>query len=160
MGEEAGKGNARGCSVEGCVSRHCAKGYCAAHYNGYYYRLTQARRRAKALEKYYANKPEHSARTVQWKRTNVERARLIERRAQLKKLYNLTTEDYDRMRAAQNDACAICARGCRRRLVIDHCHKTGRIRGLLCDACNKGIGLLRDDEPTLLAAIEYLKRAA
>lgn len=52
-------------------------------------------------------------------------------------------------------SCAIC--GSKVRLVVDHCHKTGRIRGVLCAKCNSAIGLLGDDTERLASAIEYLK---
>ena len=67
-------------------------------------------------------------------------------------------DEYDRLFAQQNGCCAIChssAEG--RRLVVDHDHKTGKIRGLLCLGCNVGIGHLRDDVTILESAINYLK---
>lgn len=45
----------------------------------------------------------------------------------------------------------------RQKIVIDHCHATGRIRGLLCHNCNRALGLLKDSEENLKRAIEYLK---
>lgn len=56
----------------------------------------------------------------------------------------------------EGKACEIC--GARDRLVVDHCHKTGVIRGVLCSNCNTAIGMLRDDVERLRAAIEYLSR--
>ncbi len=65
---------------------------------------------------------------------------------------------YEQMLADQDGKCAICkdvmARPC-----IDHCHKTNRVRGLLCHSCNAGIGALRDDPEIMGRAIEYVKRA-
>jgi hypothetical protein len=56
------------------------------------------------------------------------------------------------------ERCEICgASKLRRKLDLDHCHKTGEIRGLLCESCNKGIGLLRDDVQLLRKAIKYLR---
>jgi hypothetical protein len=89
------------------------------------------------------------------------------RNAYLKKQYGITVEQYEEMLAAQGGACAICGRtedgihprtGKPRRLAVDHCHDTGRVRGLLCLACNSAIGLLRHDEEVLLLALEYLRR--
>ena len=60
----------------------------------------------------------------------------------------------------QGDACAICGTkdtGNRKAFHVDHCHDTGKIRGLLCGNCNSGIGNLRDDINLLQRAIEYLQ---
>ena len=88
-----------------------------------------------------------------------ERNRVKERRRTLRR-YGLTQLDWDALVATQAGRCAICRTdtpGGRGELWhIDHCHDTGRVRGLLCHNCNVGIGNFRDD-PTLLArAIEYL----
>jgi len=84
------------------------------------------------------------------------------RRERLGRLFGITPEDYDAMLAKQNGVCAICGGdgAWNRRedlLVVDHCHETKEIRGLLCHACNQGLGLFRDNPKTLLAAIEYLE---
>ena len=65
---------------------------------------------------------------------------------------------YEELLGEQAGACAICglAETTGRRLAIDHDHKTGRIRGLLCSNCNRGIGHLKDDTRLLSKAIEYL----
>ncbi len=73
-----------------------------------------------------------------------------------KAVYNITIEDYDRMAAQQDGRCLICQR--KDKLVIDHDHETGSVRGLLCSACNTGIGLLQDNTEILLAAASYLSR--
>lgn len=62
---------------------------------------------------------------------------------------------------AQDNRCAICGTdepgGRGDGFVVDHCHSTGRIRGLLCSACNTGLGLFKDNAETLAKAIKYLK---
>jgi hypothetical protein len=60
----------------------------------------------------------------------------------------------------QNGCCAICKEpeSRDRELALDHCHDTGEIRGLLCSACNTGIGLFKDSPERLVAASEYLTR--
>jgi len=61
------------------------------------------------------------------------------------------------MVAAHGDSCAICGRSnSDRRLAVDHCHRTLRVRGLLCTACNRGLGFFGDDPERLAAAIRYL----
>lgn len=81
------------------------------------------------------------------------------------RVFGITQEDYERMLAAQGGLCAICRqpesviRGGRTiSLAVDHDHRTGRIRGLLCAACNKAIGYARDDPSLLQAAIAYLNQ--
>lgn len=73
------------------------------------------------------------------------------------KRYGMTTDDYARMLDAQGGGCAICANPPRdRRLAIDHCHTTGKVRGLLCGPCNVSLGQFGDSPRTLLEAAKYL----
>ena len=82
---------------------------------------------------------------------------------QMKRNYGITLEDYDRMYKEQNGVCKICSlpQVSKRntRLCVDHDHGTGKVRGLLCDDCNRGIGLLKDDARLLDKASEYLRAA-
>jgi hypothetical protein len=71
--------------------------------------------------------------------------------------YGITAEALARMREEQGNACAICLRCLEGlKVCIDHCHKTGQLRGLLCGWCNSAIGLLQDDKENLQRAIAYL----
>ncbi|HEY7664355.1 MAG TPA: endonuclease VII domain-containing protein [Xanthobacteraceae bacterium] len=72
--------------------------------------------------------------------------------------YGLSLADYRAILARQGNACAICRRS-DRRLCIDHCHATGKVRGLLCKRCNTGLGCYRDDPTLTRAATEYLAAA-
>lgn len=76
--------------------------------------------------------------------------------------YGITLEDYDEMLKAQDGKCAIC--GCKSEdngrygvLYVDHNHNNGKIRGLLCESCNLGLGIFKDDIGILNNAIKYLK---
>ncbi len=77
----------------------------------------------------------------------------------------LTLEEFDAMKVLQDDVCAICKRpetfrtssGDVREMAIDHCHQTGAVRGLLCSACNRGIGMLGDDWERVQSAADYLR---
>ena len=78
--------------------------------------------------------------------------------------YSLTQSDYDAMLFEQDCRCAICRRpetaiykGSIKRLAVDHCHKTGKIRGLLCSHCNQAIGKLKDSPRLLRKAADYLE---
>ena len=71
--------------------------------------------------------------------------------------YGLTEEEYNNMILSQNNLCAICNNPSKNKaLAIDHNHKTGKVRGLLCMNCNTGIGFLKDDITILNNAIKYL----
>jgi hypothetical protein len=75
--------------------------------------------------------------------------------------YGITLAQYNSMLEAQNYTCAICGNGDEvegRRLAIDHCHTTGKVRGLLCGKCNRGLGLFYDNQELLSNAIKYLTK--
>lgn len=74
----------------------------------------------------------------------------------LKRNYQLTPEQYNAMLAAQEGKCAIC--GEYRKLAVDHCHTTEKVRGLLCNACNSLLGFANDNPDTLRSALAYLER--
>lgn len=77
------------------------------------------------------------------------------------KKYGLTPEKYTEMQISQRHRCAICRRdeaGGRGRWHIDHCHETGKVRGLLCSRCNVGLGLMFDSVDQLRRAAAYLER--
>lgn len=76
------------------------------------------------------------------------------------KTYGITAEQYASLLRYQGGKCFICQRatGKRRRLAVDHDHKTGRVRGLLCNPCNRDVlGHLRDSVAALERAVTYLK---
>lgn len=77
------------------------------------------------------------------------------------KKYGLSYEDYCSMLSQQAGVCAICGNketyGRKKNLSVDHCHTTGRIRGLLCSSCNIGLGKFKEDTALLEKALEYLR---
>jgi hypothetical protein len=86
------------------------------------------------------------------------RTRPADRR--MRQRYGITGVEYDSMLAAQNGRCAICrSLPGRRRLHVDHCHKTGAVRGLLCVNCNHLCGVAFDDVKLLRKAVEYLTKS-
>jgi hypothetical protein len=85
------------------------------------------------------------------------------RKAYLKRVYGITPERYEEMWDAQGGECAGCGdpmqRG-QRGGAVDHCHESGRIRGLLCTPCNLALGYVKDDPDRLRGLIAYLEEAA
>lgn len=81
----------------------------------------------------------------------------------LRAAYGITPGQFDAMLLAQGGRCAICgtdAPGGRfDRFHVDHSHETGKVRGLLCQPCNHGIGSLQDSTEVLAKALEYLNKA-
>lgn len=68
----------------------------------------------------------------------------------------LSAEEYDTLLQRQKGVCAICGRKPEERLVVDHDHSSGKVRGLLCSPCNLGLGIFEDDPGRLVAGAEYL----
>ncbi len=88
-----------------------------------------------------------------------ECAKKREREYYLMKTYNIGLEDYNKMWADQSGCCAICgihSSALPKSLMVDHCHATGAVRGLLCNECNLGVGKFKDNITTLQNAIKYL----
>lgn len=82
----------------------------------------------------------------------------------LKRTYSIGVKDYEAMLVEQDYKCALCGgtgftmgKIHKMLLVVDHCHSTGKVRGLLCHNCNRGLGLFHDRSDVLLKAIQYLK---
>lgn len=85
-----------------------------------------------------------------------------------KRKYGITLLEYLKLLEKQNYKCKICKQGetyhnpynkkLKKNLAVDHCHKSGHIRGLLCGNCNKGLGLFKDDTTLLSRAGKYIKK--
>lgn len=78
----------------------------------------------------------------------------VRRDKSLQRLYGITLAQFSAMYAAQDGLCAICRE--LEAVHVDHCHATGKVRGLLCSCCNTGIGQLKECRNILLNAINYL----
>ena len=77
----------------------------------------------------------------------------------LRDTYGISLADYNKMLSSQNHKCAICGKDevkFHKRLVVDHDHSTGKIRALLCNTCNHGLGNFKDDITSLASATQYL----
>jgi hypothetical protein len=78
---------------------------------------------------------------------------------QLKKNYGISQEEYNTKLAYQNYGCAICGKAAsKKKLAVDHCHTTGKIRDLLCGPCNTGLGQFQDNPELLIKAAGYLRK--
>lgn len=83
---------------------------------------------------------------------------LLDYSARAEKMYGLTPEGYEQLLLEQGGLCAICRQPpVERRLAVDHCHRTGVVRGLLCHGCNLCLGRLNDDPALFRRAAEYLR---
>lgn len=121
--------------------------------------------RAKAHRQAFQENPERLAASRTWhqnwgRKRRQEKPDLV-RSTKLKYEYGITLEQKDEMLAAQGGCCAICAtdkpNGAHQRFVVDHCHDTGRVRGILCHACNVALGGLGDTVESVERAVLYLK---
>lgn len=94
----------------------------------------------------------------QWRLNNLDKKTAQEWRYNLKKNYGITPTEYLILLGQQMGVCAICKTKCisGRKLAVDHCHDTNRVRGLLCCNCNRGIGLLKHNVNILTAALDYI----
>ncbi len=90
--------------------------------------------------------------SASWSKRNPEKRRIILRRY----LYGVSDKEYNVLLKKQHKSCKICKKKDKRRLGIDHDHKTGKVRGLLCQKCNAGLGMFLDNIDSLRAAIKYL----
>lgn len=147
----------------------------AANKARYYSRLEQSRETSRLrAAQYRATHPEkRKAQRDAWRQKNPEKEREAKhawrranpdymRDANLRNVHGITLEQFRDMERLQGGACVICrtkeAGGFGRWLKVDHCHKTGRIRGLLCHNCNTGLGHFKENLSFFEAAIAYLKK--
>ena len=123
--------------------------------------VASKRYRAKHADKVRArnNSPQYIAKRNEWRVQNPERCALYARRGRLRK-YGVTPEWWDQQAESQGQACAICRTsfiGMKPQAInVDHCHRTGMLRALLCNKCNTGLGAFMEDSQIFAAALHYL----
>lgn len=122
------------------------------------YEISRSSRKKKSLEEWRAYNCEYD-------KNNLIKSKQKRRKHVLKK-YGISEQDYFDLNEKQGGKCKICNQvgngydkkwKVSRKLAVDHCHKTGRVRGLLCTRCNNALGAMKDDIILLNIAIEYLK---
>jgi hypothetical protein len=109
--------------------------------------------RKQESKEWYANNKEH-------KKELSQRYKHVKKDKDLQATYGIDLETYHRMLAQQNKRCKIChthQEDLKRAMCVDHDHITGKVRGLLCDTCNRSLGLLKDNVNTLMRAVDYLQ---
>ena len=166
------------CSVNDCHRNVIARTWCILHYNRWRRngdpelarnRWGQDRdsteKQCSACERVlpvsdFYKRPETGRPVSRCKQCYGEAAK---RRHQGLSKYGLTPSDYQHLYQQQAGLCAICkvaesSNETSPRLSVDHDHQTGAVRGLLCSACNAGLGMFKDDPGRLQAAISYLAR--
>lgn len=106
---------------------------------------------------YKENKDKLKQRNKEWR--NSEAGKKAKQKEKAKR-FGLSLENYEQMLLEQNNVCKVCEEPEteNKSLAIDHDHKTGQVRGLLCGKCNKAIGLLRDNAELLRKAADYLEK--
>jgi hypothetical protein len=113
----------------------------------------------------YRCKPCDKLAGKKYRQLHKERDRQLRKWERLKRAYGLSKEDYLKLWEKQKGCCKICQEPLKEgwtknhdknRAVVDHCHTTNKVRGLLCTMCNKGIGLLGDNSEGLYKAYLYL----
>lgn len=113
---------------------------------------------AKRREYYQKNKEKVSAYSKGRRQYGYQKC-VYDKEKRIKMKYKLTIQDIENMLAGQNNKCFICHKEfTNNNYKIDHCHKSGLVRGLLCHLCNSAIGFLKDDKDNLKRAIEYLEK--
>ena len=132
-------------------------------YNKEYFARPEVKERAKVRNAQYRERRKRYKKTEKGKeaerryRRNVWDKNAPLREKQLLWRYGLTPDGYADLYNKQGGLCAICGLKPDSRLHIDHCHRTGRVRGLLCGACNRGLGMFHDDISSLEKAVLYLR---
>ena len=117
----------------------------------------------KVLAHYATKRDQRRETTRLWDEAHPEQKQRNNRISRLRR-YGLTEDQYLDLKTKQDNRCAICGvvpdstnGPTHDGFHIDHCHVSGRVRGLLCGGCNTGIGMLKDSETILHSAIEYLR---
>ena len=113
-------------------------------------------RNTQRKQHYYQNY-EHSLQRVKtYRKNNVDKVKASNRNTKLKRAYGITQEQFFEMSIKQEHKCACCGR--ETKLVVDHCHTTGKVRELLCNNCNTALGLLNEDNTIIQSLSNYIRK--
>lgn len=108
------------------------------------------------------NKEKVRSRAKEWRKKNEQKCKVISKRAHLKAYYGITPTEFNLMIKAQDNKCKICGivfnpSDFTTKAHVDHDHSNGKVRGLLCAHCNRGIGCFGDNVTFMENAIKYLQ---
>ena len=120
--------------------------------SGEKHRKKNLKKNRKYQKNYYQNNREHKLKKEALRRKDNPD---ILKNTFLKSRYGITLEQYNKMCKAQNYKCLICKK--KKTLVVDHCHKTKKVRGLLCGTCNRRLGVIEKNIKLLKPMLEYIK---
>ena len=112
----------------------------------------KAANKAASARSYERNREMRIQAATEWNKANPDKRRTTH----LKTKYGITDADYDWLYKGQGGRCGICSEP-HKRLVVDHDHNSGRVRGLLCRKCNAAIGQLNDSPALLRRALAWLE---
>lgn len=119
------------------------------------------KKRLRCKEWYYQNREKSLAQGKAWYRAHKDIVKQRSRDGELLRNFGLTRADYNRLWQIQGGMCAICKihqLDINKNLRVDHCHKTNRVRGLLCHNCNVSLGLMKESIEALKTMIIYLEK--
>lgn len=125
-------------------------------YQKKYYQLNKAKLLAYRKNHYSENKEVYHQRLKEWAKANPD----ARKSALLKNVYGISLNDYKQLFEQQKGLCKGCGAShseLKRGLMVDHDHQTKKVRGLLCDACNRALGAVKDNVDTLKNLLDYLQ---
>jgi hypothetical protein len=117
------------------------------------------KRRAKGRAAYQRHREKRIAAVKAYRAANPDKIKHLN----LRRAYGISLEEYNALAEAQGHKCAICGASdaqstiSKKHFFVDHCHETGKVRGLLCNHCNRGLGAFKDNTEFLAKAIAYLR---
>jgi hypothetical protein len=113
------------------------------------------------LVKYVKNNREKVLKSYEtYDKKRKDQKRINSKNSDLMRRYNITLEQYNDLLFKQNSTCLICHKHrneLNKDLVVDHCHETGKIRGLLCNMCNTSLGFIKEDFQSAINLAKYIQ---
>lgn len=153
-----------------CKSKKAADGLssfckvCRTTYQRNWKRNNTSKTKKYRRKHYVKNADKCNARTTSWRIRNPDKYKKSERIRHLRAKYKISLEDYNKLFVAQKGVCAICKRLDASKaaselapLCVDHCHETGKVRGLLCHKCNRDLASI-ENEKFLAESLTYLEQ--